>query len=667
MAERSRTYRSALIGATSAVILLAPSSAAGQEPQVEEVVTVTATRQPFAISDIAAPAAVIPGSTLRRHSLTGIDEALVWQSSFSLLRRTPARAAHPTTQGLNLRGVAPSGTSRALVLVDGIPLTDALGGWVTWSKVPPLLIESAESVPGGASSTFGNQALAGALQFRTRQPPLNFEAAGTAALGELGTQRAGFVTGGAGGDIKLLAAVDIFHTSGYVATAPEDAGSIDTNVGSRHATGALRATLGGATLGLDYTDEARRNGTPARVNSTEAWGVHGRWSFGAPTSGGQLTGAYRDQRFDSVFSSVAADRESETPVLDQRVDSTDVVLAGNWWRATSSGLNLGAGADWRRVEGTSEEQVLLAGFTRTPGGGQRVGGGYAAAQWIGGDVALEGALRVDGWTNEPNDDTDPRSLTEVSPRAGIVWHAAPDWTLRASAYRSFRAPTLNELYRQFRVGNVVTRANASLTQERLRGVEAGAEFDSQLGSASITVRGHAYLNQLEDAVINATIGSAGSLVLRQRANLGEATVRGVELGVGLGWSEFAIKGNATFIDSRIDADVPGGPVSTVGNRLPQVPNYRATIAGIWQGQSWSADLAVHATGEQFEDDRNEIALASGITLDAGVRWALRPGWEVALTAQNVLNRRVEVARTSVLALGPPRTLALQLAWETGAR
>ena len=40
-------------------------------------------------------------------------------------------------------------------------------------------------------------------------------------------------------------------------------------------------------------------------------------------------------------------------------------------------------------------------------------------------------------------------------------------------YRAFRAPTINELYRTFRVGNVLTLNNPYLNAERLTGAEAG--------------------------------------------------------------------------------------------------------------------------------------------------------------------------------------------------
>lgn len=48
----------------------------------------------------------------------------------------------------------------------------------------------------------------------------------------------------------------------------------------------------------------------------------------------------------------------------------------------------------------------------------------------------------------------------------------------ASIYRAFRQPTLNELYRSFRVGDVLTFANENLRAERLTGGEFGVNANS---------------------------------------------------------------------------------------------------------------------------------------------------------------------------------------------
>src|SRR5690606_29536409 len=55
-----------------------------------------------------------------------------------------------------------------------------------------------------------------------------------------------------------------------------------------------------------------------------------------------------------------------------------------------------------------------------------------------------------------DDRHDDRNGTSFSPSAAVLWTPAAAWRVRASAQRSFRRPTLNELYRPFRVGPNIT-------------------------------------------------------------------------------------------------------------------------------------------------------------------------------------------------------------------
>ncbi len=138
-----------------------------------EVITVSATRLPVRLSDLPVAATTWEARDLAQAAAIVIDEALRSSPAVSLFRRTSSRDSHPTAQGLNLRGIAPSGVSRALVLVDGIPMNDPFGGWVYWDRVPLLAIEKVEVALGGGSAPYGNQALGGVLQFVTRRPTEN--------------------------------------------------------------------------------------------------------------------------------------------------------------------------------------------------------------------------------------------------------------------------------------------------------------------------------------------------------------------------------------------------------------------------------------------------------------------------------------------------------------
>ena len=670
-------------GATLAVVVQADptqdSEATDQEetqPRAEEQVTVTATRLPSQITDIPASVRTISRTQLAEGSGLLLDEALRALPEFSLFRRTPSRSAHPTSQGINLRGVAPSGVSRALVLVDGVPLNDAFGGWVYWDRVPLLALDHVEVALGGGSAPFGNHALGGVVQIVTRRAE-HSELTLQALVGSDSTFRGGMNLGIAGQGIGLLATLQAFDTGGYFAVPEDRRGAIDRRLGSAHRAARLRLDVADLAIVMDGLWEERDNGTPAQTNDTQGYGMAIHWQPGSKSNElrWQINAHARHQDFHSRFSSVAADRSRETPVLDQQVPSDDFGLGGFSWVALGDRALLSSGLDWRRVRGHSLEDVLLAGFQRRPGGTQNLGGLFATLQWSPGSRwTADLSLRADGWHQRSNvADAMARDGLTLSPRAGLVWHAGGGWALRAAGYRAFRAPTLNELYRQFRVGNVLTTANAELEAEHLTGFEAGVNWEGRPDSDSdLRIRFDAtlYTNALDGAIVNATLSSDSSLVRRQRRNLGEATARGFELNVGVSPSSaWHIDAGLVVLGSRIDAEPiveaidpdAAAPEPIVGNRLPQVPRHRGRLMVRYAAPNgWSVLASMNALGKQFEDDRNRLPLAAAVTGDLALRGPLTSRIYLALKAQNLFDHQVEVGRTPILSFGPPRAIAAML-------
>ena len=107
----------------------------------------------------------------------------------------------------------------------------------------------------------------------------------------------------------------------------------------------------------------------------------------------------------------------------------------------------------------------------------------------------------------------------------MLFAISPGVALTASAYRAFRAPTLNELYRSFRLGNVLTLANSQLEAERLTGGEAGVRIVPF--SQRLTARGTFFWSDISRPIANVTLGTTPALITRQRENLGRTRSRGV--------------------------------------------------------------------------------------------------------------------------------------------
>jgi len=59
-----------------------------------------------------------------------LDQLLKDVPGLQLFRRSDARSGHPTSQGVTLRALGGNASSRALLMLDGVPQSDPFGGWV---------------------------------------------------------------------------------------------------------------------------------------------------------------------------------------------------------------------------------------------------------------------------------------------------------------------------------------------------------------------------------------------------------------------------------------------------------------------------------------------------------------------------------------------------------
>ncbi len=126
--------------------------------QLSEVV-VTGARLPPTAGEAAFSVVRLDDYDLRPEQR--LDEALTGVPAVSLFRRTSSLSANPTTQGISLRAIAPSGAGRTLVTLDGAPLNDPFGGWVIWSQVPTESLSGLDIIRGSGAGPYGAGALTG--------------------------------------------------------------------------------------------------------------------------------------------------------------------------------------------------------------------------------------------------------------------------------------------------------------------------------------------------------------------------------------------------------------------------------------------------------------------------------------------------------------------------
>ncbi|RYE04388.1 MAG: TonB-dependent receptor, partial [Sphingomonadales bacterium] len=228
-------------------------------------------------------------------------------------------------------------------------------------------------------------------------------------------------------------------------------------------------------------------------------------------------------------------------------------------------------------------------------------------------------------------------------------------TLRTAAYRGWRLPTLNELYRPFRAGADATAANAALNPERLSGVEAGIDWRPL---PAFTLRATVYWNRLTDGIANVfvangpgTFPQAGFVsaagVYRQRRNLPRLDARGIEIDARYEAGRFSAAASYAYVDSRVGALQPA-----------QTARHQASATLGWDTLSLTARYA----GPQFEDDQNLRRLKGAVTLDAAAALPLTRNLAVEARAENITDARIEagISGPGVIERASPRTLWLGL-------
>jgi len=243
-----------------------------------------------------------------------------------------------------------------------------------------------------------------------------------------------------------------------------------------------------------------------------------------------------------------------------------------------------------------------------------------------------------------------RSETAASPRVGVLFRLTDSVSATASGYGSFRAPTLNELYRGFRVGGVVTQANAALVAERLWGGEGGVRWTQ----GPVALRVTAFDAVVNDPVANVTVSETPSLITRRRENLGRLRSRGLEAEVEarLG-PRGALTAGYVLTDARVTS-FPADP-SLEGLRVPQVPKNQAVLQARYDSD-WRLGLQLRWTGAAYDDDRNELELDPAFVVDLLAARAVGGGAEVFVAAENLFDARVVAGRTPVPTLGTPRLI-----------
>ncbi len=662
--------------ASAALLFAAPAFA-------EEEIVVTGQPLPASIGEAAYDVAVVERDRIVATASGRIEDVLRDVAGLTQFRRSDARSANATSQGATLRGLGGNASSRALLVLDGVPQSDPFGGWITWPAYAPERLGSVRVTRGGGSGTYGSGALAGTIEMESVGTGQGLTGSlaygsresvdGSAMLsGKLG-QGFGFLSATYARGNGFIPIVAARRGPADIAAPYEQATLTARGVAPLDAQTELQASV------MGFTDR-RERGTILSENGGDGADasirlVHkGRWSV-------QALGYVQMRKFTSRAVAVDATRTTVTQSVDQyNVPSTGLGGRLEIRPPLGEAIELRLGADVRRTTGeTNELFTYVAGKPtriREAGGQSDTAGAFAELSAKLEALTLTGGVRVDRWwirdgrlvertlatgASIRNELAPDRQGWEPTARAGLAYDAGIV-TLRAAAYLGWRLPTLNELYRPFRVGADATAANPALAPERMKGAELGIDLTPSEG---VSIRATAFTNKLTDAIGNVTLAQGPGTfpgvgfvagAYRQRVNIDAVRSNGIELDARIERGDWRLAASYAYSDARISGS--GRAAALDGLRPAQVPAHTASGTLGWRGLS----TTLRYVSAQFEDDSNSRRLNDAVTLDAVAVVPVTGRMSVFVRGENVTDARVETAisATGVIERAAPRTIWIGL-------
>ena len=616
--------------------------------------------------------------TLSRDAVTSsasgrLEDVLTSVAGFQQFRRSDSRSSNPTAQGVTLRALGGNATSRALVLLDGVPQADPFFGHIPFSSLSPDRLDNIQVTRGGGSGPFGAGALAGTIRLNSADAETLGLFNARALVNDRGGTELSATAAPEIGDGFAILSGRWDRDKGFFTTpeadrvpatarAKNDAWSVSGRLVQRVGED-LEVQVNGRAF-----DDQRTLRFDGAENTTEGQDVSLRVVSRGPWQVDALAyGQWRN------FSNIVISSTRFVPVLDQK----DTPASGFGGKIevrppVGEANTLRIGADFRQSEGDLFEDAYSA-FSgnlteeRFAGGTNSDLGFFLENDFVTGPLTLTGGVRADRYSIRNGyyraldgsgavvrDDTyADRSDWEVTWRAGALVQANEAVNLRAAAYTSFRLPTLNELYRPFVVFPVVTNANEALEPEKLEGWELGIDL---LPMDGMVFQVTYFDNQVEGAIANVTLAPN----LRERRNLDAIDATGVEFAAAIDSGDFSFDSTLVLTDAEVRGTGFAAPLD--GNRPPQVPKFSASATGSWRPADGALIAAtLRHVGDQFEGDQEDDVLKSATTLDLFAQVELTQGVTLITRAENITNDTIVTRNQGgSMDLGTPRTFWIGL-------
>lgn len=671
----SARIRLALLAAgLGLVAVLSPAAAQTPPPEKVEVMdelVIGATRTERLRSLVPASVTVITKEELAASPERNLDEILRQQVGVDLTRRQGIAIGIPAR--LDLRGVP--GPNRTLVLVDGFPLNGSGTGFVNFQQIPLEAIERVEIIRGPYSCLYGANALGGVINIITRRGEGRPEVGVQGGVGNQSWHQTGIHSQAGGERGRYFAYADRRRTDNYWFSDFELKESFNRLTG--------QSTVEEIPSFNRYYEDWRYIGNFSVGFSPTTWGtLHTRYfknftglgrtenlplerdkqNRGEVALGGfTLTSLPRDNLsllfrgyarqytdklwnessyLDTIF--IPFPRPGRFISIPRFVPGYFRAVYRDFYAEGQSTLQVGrhhtvtAGFDVLRV--TAQFNPVIHADTKAP----LPGSGFAdeaittVGFYLQDEIAL-GRLRI-----VPGIRVDKHSLfaAVVSPKLGLTYKLFDGTTLRVSAGRAYRAPSVTELFRpEWNLNPFIRlRPNRNLKPEYIWSVDGGLEH-YVTPTLRLTLDG--FYNNMKDFIVTTAVPGERGII--QYQNLASSWSTGME--AALEWRPYpwlTLFGNYTFLQSHDQEN---------DTRIQNLPDHKFNL-GVRLNYRWRDWRFYGTVVETFVGERTVQPLGTTTFTDmpsfAITDLALSACYKelatVGVTVQNLFDRKYSETR-----------------------
>jgi len=267
---------------------------------------------------------------------------------------------------------------------------------------------------------------------------------------------------------------------------------------------------------------------------------------------------------------------------------------------------------------------------------------------------------------------DDRDGIDPSASIELTRDLRKDLQARVSLGTAFRVPTLNELYRPYRVRNDVVEANPDLDPERFVSIEGGLDWKP---TDKLTVSASVFHHWISDAIANVPVTDAGEIteifgVLppggtgSQKRNVDQAQVTGIEGSIEWLPVDAVTLGLSGLWSDTEFSDSPNQPLLE-GKPFPQAPDLRLIARGEWRATDrFSVFGGVEYGSSQYDDALATREIPDYMSVRIGASYRV-DGALYQIRVDNLFDEQIETGLSSdgLRTLAAPRSLWVGAEWE----